>query len=223
MGSKLHYTTTSPLLLSILKKLMESREFNAFRLVGGTALSLHRGHRLSVDIDLFTEAPYGSIDFDALDHFLRNNWHYVDTTGIVPVGMGKPYFVGLDKDDCIKLDLYYTDAFITDFHLIDGIRFASVDEIVAMKIDVIGRGGRKKDFWDLHEIMNDYSLAEMLALHKLRYPYIHNSLHLINKFTDFSQADTDFDPICLRNKHWEIIKLDLIEFVNSAKSGLLVR
>jgi len=221
MGSRLHYTTTSPQLLSILKKLMESSGFNEFRLVGGTALSLHKGHRLSVDIDLFTDAAYGSINFETLEKYLRDNWPYVDTTDIIPVGMGKPYFVGLNKDDCIKLDLYYTDEFINNFQLVDGIRLASIDEIVAMKVDVIGRGGRKKDFWDMHELMNDYSLVKMLALHKLRYPFIHNNQHLINKFTDFSQADTDFDPICLRKKHWEIIKLDLMEFVNSAKSGLI--
>ena len=216
MGSRLHYTTTSPQLLSILKKLMESREFDAFRLVGGTALSLHKGHRLSLDIDLFTDAAYGSINFETLEKYLRDNWPYVDTTDSIPVGMGKPYFVGLNKDDCIKLDLYYTDKFINNFQLVDGIRLASMDEIVAMKVDVIGRDGRKKDFWDVHELMNDYSLAEMLELHKSRYPFAHDRQHLLFKFTDFSQADYDFDPVCLRKKHWEIIKLDLIEFVNSA-------
>jgi len=217
MGSKLHYTTTSPQLLSILKKLMESREFDAFRLVGGTALSLHKGHRLSVDIDLFTDAAYGSINFETLEKYLRDNWPYVDTTDSIPVGMGKPYFVGLNKDDCIKLDLYYTDDFIDDFQLIDGIRLATMDEIVAMKVDVIGRDGRKKDFWDVHELMNDYSLAEMLELHKSRYPFAHDRQHLIFKFTDFSQADYDFDPVCLRKQHWEIIKLELLEFVDSSQ------
>jgi len=68
MGNKLYYNTTSPLLLSILKKLMESKEINPFRLVGGTALSLHRGHRLSVDIDLFADARYSSIDFEAINY-----------------------------------------------------------------------------------------------------------------------------------------------------------
>jgi predicted nucleotidyltransferase component of viral defense system len=217
MGSRLHYTTTSPQLLSILKKLMESREFDAFRLVGGTALSLHKGHRLSVDIDLFTDAAYGSINFETLEKYLRNNWQYVDTTDIVPISMGKSYFIGTDKDDCIKLDLYYTDDFIDDFQLIDGIRLASMDEIVAMKVDVIGRDGRKKDFWDVHELMNDYSLAEMLELHKSRYPFAHDRQHLLFKFTDFSQADYDFDPVCLRKQHWEIIKLELLEFVDSSQ------
>jgi Nucleotidyl transferase AbiEii toxin, Type IV TA system len=58
MESELHYNTTNQHLLSILKTLMAAKEFNAFRLVGGTALSLLRGHRESIDIDLFSDAPY---------------------------------------------------------------------------------------------------------------------------------------------------------------------
>ena len=42
-----------------------------------------------------------------------------------------------------------------DIVLMDNIRLASVAEIIAMKIDVIIRTGRKKDFWDIHEIIFD--------------------------------------------------------------------
>jgi hypothetical protein len=35
---------------------------------------------------------------------------------------------------------------------LDNIRMATSEEITAMKIDVILRGGRKKDFWDVHEL-----------------------------------------------------------------------
>ncbi len=45
---------------------MEAEIFKDFRLVGGTALSLKIGHRISVDIDLFSDAEYGTIDFDAI-------------------------------------------------------------------------------------------------------------------------------------------------------------
>ena len=51
--------------------------------------------------------------------------------------MGKSYFVGNNKDDCVKLDLFYTDRFIREILLIDDIRLATVEEIIAMKIDVI--------------------------------------------------------------------------------------
>ncbi|WP_313189426.1 nucleotidyl transferase AbiEii/AbiGii toxin family protein [Sphingobacterium sp.] len=50
---------------------MNSTVFNSFRLVGGTALSLQLGHRESVDIDLFCDDSYGSIDFKSIDEFCR--------------------------------------------------------------------------------------------------------------------------------------------------------
>jgi hypothetical protein len=79
MIDKLYYNTVSPLLLSVLKTLMDAKELETFRLVGGTALSLYKGHRISTDIDLFTDESYGSIDFDAIDSYLRAVYPYVET------------------------------------------------------------------------------------------------------------------------------------------------
>jgi hypothetical protein len=47
-----YFNTVSPLLKTILENLMQAKEFESFRLVGGTALSLYYGHRMSEDIDL---------------------------------------------------------------------------------------------------------------------------------------------------------------------------
>ena len=52
----LYWNTVSALLKDSLLLLMQAEELNEFRLVGGTALSLQLGHRMSVDIDLFTDA-----------------------------------------------------------------------------------------------------------------------------------------------------------------------
>jgi hypothetical protein len=60
---KMYWNTVTPLLKIILIELMNEPLFNKFRLVGGTALSLQIGHRMSVDIDLFTDYEYGSVDF----------------------------------------------------------------------------------------------------------------------------------------------------------------
>jgi hypothetical protein len=108
--------------------------------------------------------------------------------------------------------LFYTDPFIDQEVIVDNIRMATVEEIIAMKLDVVARMGRKKDFWDIHELKYDYSIAEMFALHEKRYPYTHDRALLINNFTDFSKADDDFEPDCLLGKHWELIKLDIIEY-----------
>ena len=212
MESKLHYNTTSHQLLGILKTLMAAMEFNAFRLVGGTALSLLRGHRESNDIDLFSDASYDSIDFRAIYTFLCNTFSYVDTNDYKVVGLGNSYYIGSTEEDCVKLDLFYTDKFIQNIILIDGIRLATVEEIIAMKIDVISRSGRKKDFWDIHELIDDYSIDKMLDLHKQRNPYTHDSDQIKRNFSNFEYADNDFDPICLKGKYWEIIKLDIIDF-----------
>ena len=72
MAFSLVYKTVTPLLLSVLKTLMKAEEFREFRLVGGTGLSLYRGHRESVDIDLFTDAVYGSINFDRIINVFEN-------------------------------------------------------------------------------------------------------------------------------------------------------
>lgn len=87
-------------------------------------------HRRSVDIDLFTDAPYGSIDFDAIDHFLHAHFPYVDASfGALP-GMDRSYLVGTDQDNSIKPDAYYsTDLFLQPPHEEDGIRLATIDDM----------------------------------------------------------------------------------------------
>lgn len=215
MPENLHWETVTPLLKDALTKVMEAEVFQSFRLVGGTSLSLQLGHRLSVDIDLFTDAEYGSIDFKRIDNFLRATFPYVSdpTEGII--AMGTSYFTGNSSEETVKLDVYYTDPFIQSLLEIGTYRLATIEEIIAMKIDIVQRKGRKKDFWDLHELITTYTPAKMIALHALRYPYNHDEQLIKTNFTDFTEADDDFEPICLRGKHWELIKFDLINAVRS--------
>ncbi|WGF91547.1 nucleotidyl transferase AbiEii/AbiGii toxin family protein [Aequorivita marisscotiae] len=217
----LHYNTVSNLLRNCLLQLMTAKEFNSFRLVGGTSLSLQIGHRESVDIDLFSDVPYGTIDFEEITAYLQAHFPYVDHLDIAPA-IGKSYFIGKNENNAVKLDVYHTDTFIEPLLLIDTIRLASVPEIIAMKIDVVQRGGRKKDFWDLHALFDNYTIEQMLALHKQRHPYTHDATLILQNFIDFSQADDDFDPICLLGKYWEFIKDDIvtnIEAFRNTKNG----
>lgn len=213
----LHYQTVSKLLNDSLQTVMSSDVFADFRLVGGTALSLQLGHRLSIDLDFFSDAEYGSIDFAAIDNFLDNTFSYVDDNRNIPPAMGKSYMVGTDAEQLIKLDVYYTDAFIRPALIADGIRMATPEEITAMKLDVVQRGGRKKDFWDLHELLNYFAIPDMLQLHAERYPYTHDRALIIQNFTDFTLADDDLNPECLRGKYWEFIKDDLETAVAAVK------
>jgi hypothetical protein len=44
----------TPALLSIAQALVTAPELSSFRIVGGTGVALHIGHRTSVDIDFFS-------------------------------------------------------------------------------------------------------------------------------------------------------------------------
>jgi len=160
-----------------------------------------------------TVTPILRVDFDIIDKFLQEQFPYVDTSfGLLP-GMGRSYLVGSDRENNIKLDVFYsTDKFIHPAHEEDGIRLAAIDDIVAMKIDVISRGGRKKDFWDLRELLDDYSVQEMLTWHKKRTEYTHDEIQIRKNLTDFTKADEDYDPICLKGHYWEFIKEDIEEW-----------
>ena len=63
--------TVSSQLLESLVVLMEMKTIKTHRLVGGTALALQIGHRISVDIDLFSDDKndYGEIQEELYEKF----------------------------------------------------------------------------------------------------------------------------------------------------------
>ena len=54
--------TVEPGTLELLKRLMSIPALEQFYLVGGTALALQLGHRISIDLDLFTTEPFDKSD-----------------------------------------------------------------------------------------------------------------------------------------------------------------
>ncbi|MDX1774872.1 nucleotidyl transferase AbiEii/AbiGii toxin family protein [Oceanihabitans sediminis] len=211
----LHLNTVSDLLWKSLNTLMTIKEFNSFRLVGGTSLSLQQGHRESIDIDLFSDAEYGSIDFNRLEEILNDEFPYVVTSSVGEVVFGRSYFVGEDEHNALKLDIYYTDPFAFPIVEEGNIRLASNQEIAAMKFEVIANGGRKKDFWDIHELLDVFTLEQMLDFYEKRNPYGATREELLEQCLDFSLAEDDLTPNCYKDKVWELIKLDIEEEVKS--------
>lgn len=206
----LRLETISPQLLEALLLLMKCQLFDSFKLVGGTALSLYRGHRRSIDIDLFTDAQYGSIDFFEIEAFLKKKFPVVDCNSLQPSPFGNTYFIGEHPNQLIKLDLFYTDHFCFAHNEYDVIRIANSRDILAMKLELIASGGRKKDFWDVYEFLNCFSLKEMIEFHKLKYQFGHSEEQIKSGLVNFSIADDDLDPVCLKGYYWELIKLDFV-------------
>lgn len=85
-----------------------------------------------------------------------------------------------------------------------------------MKLEAVINRGSKKDYWDLHEILDYYTLIEILELYRKKYPY--NTLeNLAENLLLFDRAEDDFDPICLKGKYWDLVKWDIENIVNEYK------
>ncbi len=54
----LHHSAIHKETLELLKSLMQQDFLIDFNLAGGTALALQIGHRISIDIDLFTDKEF---------------------------------------------------------------------------------------------------------------------------------------------------------------------
>lgn len=208
---EIYRDTVTHTLWEVLKELMIWKEIEPFRLVGGTSLSLLLGHRKSVDIDLFTDAPYKSLNFSFIEKKIKETFSFVADNHSGLTVIGKSFFVGNSEEDLVKVDFFYTDTFVFPIIEYENIRLSSLEEIAAMKMEVIGHQGRKKDFWDIHELLEKFSLNEIMRFYVKRYPYNYTTDELLKKLIDFELADKDFDPICMKDKTWELIKLDLEE------------
>jgi predicted nucleotidyltransferase component of viral defense system len=148
----LHKETVEPSTLGLLIELMNLNELEQFRLVGGTALSLLFGHRTSIDLDLFTDEP---IDSELIINKLFTTYPTFSFQGIKS---SRLFFTYINN---VKVDFVHTfEKFTFTGDVQEGIRFASLEEIIALKLNAIAGRGAKKDFWDLHELLNHFTFDQ---------------------------------------------------------------
>ena len=214
---RLYYNTVSTSLLSILRRLMSAEVLNDFRLVGGTALALQRGHRMSVDIDLFTDLDYADMPVADMRKYLEKEFPvHRGTESMDMPANGYHIFLSEGQEPPIKVDFFYTEPFIFPAIEEDGLRIADQREIAAMKLGVIGNQiYRQKDYWDVHDLLEDYSLSEMIQWALQRDPYsftkedIIKGLQQVNQVEESPMGIVSLKPL----SYWELKVLDLIEEV----------
>jgi len=195
----LQIKAVEPNTLSLLKELMLIPELNNFCLVGGTALALKFGHRISVDLDLFSDkAP----DFKLVHLTLKK--HFGEKYRYEELKINFAHFCYIDN---IKVDLvHYPYSQIKETEIITGIRMYSNIDIAAMKINAIPGRGVKKDFYDLARLLQEFSLKEIIDFHKEKYQEQMLLISIPNALVYFEDADLSNDPISLINSSWENVK-----------------
>ena len=156
----LHKETIAPATLELLKSLMNDDDLPDFRLVGGTALALQLGHRVSVDLDLFTNTPF---DVENCQAILQNKYRFIPTYIQYQTLKGD---IGNVKIDCIAHQYPWIKPALEE----EDIRLASLEDICAMKLNAIaGNGTRLKDFIDIAWLSSKFSFNEMLGFYAQKY------------------------------------------------------
>lgn len=66
--------------------------------------------------------------------------------------------------DNVKVDfVYHPHPLIRPLQEPEGIRMFSTEDIMAMKIQAILGRGRKKDFWDIAELLDHYTISDFVG------------------------------------------------------------
>ena len=166
-------------------------------LAGGTALALHLGHRLSVDLDFFTQQEF---DEKTLSGELNQLPEYKEE--------GNAWRTVWGKIAETRFSLfYYQYPLIKKTITFEGIQILKKEDIAAMKIHALEDRGAKRDFVDLYFLAKEFSLEQMLKFYDQKYGVLKDHLYIILRSLDyFQEAEIDKMPEMLIPVSWEEVK-----------------
>jgi predicted nucleotidyltransferase component of viral defense system len=198
----LHLETVEPSTFSLLEDLLRIPEFKDYALVGGTALSLLYGHRISIDLDLFSNNPLPNEQIvDALKNKFNEKFE---------IRTSNPRFGVFCFINDVKVDIVNNPhVYLKPFSSIQNIRMYSIEDIIAMKVQAVLGRGKKKDFWDIAELLNHYSLENFIEFHTQKYKSQNLLISIPHALTYFSDADESEDPVSLKGQTWESVKSEI--------------
>lgn len=197
--------TIHPNTLELLKQLASQPELSQTRLVGGTALALQYGHRQSIDLDFFGVLPE---DKEELLEMMSRVGNMIVTNRTKMIVQAVINQVKVDFVD------YSRYPWIDEPVQGDGFVLASDKDIAAMKVNaIIGRGTRK-DFIDLFVLLQHYSLTEIMAFYKQKYPEFSEYRALLS-MTYFEDAEMQDMPKMFIDTSWKEMKKAIIMAVKA--------
>lgn len=190
-----------------LESLKNTSFVRNYYLAGGTALSLHFGHRFSNDLDFFSQNP-------ASPETIRAELAKLGNLEIIQNDEGT--FNGILNDSKLSFFVYPYDLLdsLLDF---GGVGVADVADIACMKIDAISSRGTKRDFIDLYFICRKFKPIEgLLELYSKKYRKVKfNKLHLVKSLVYFDEAEGDIMPEMIEKVDWEEVKKFFLEKVKN--------
>jgi hypothetical protein len=189
----------TPQAWALLPRLAPTLGRHRFILAGGTSLALHLGHRVSVDLDFFSEKE---VLPDLLVGELR-------TAHLDPEVMQlSPGTLSVMMEGARVSFLQYPYRFVDAPQPYEGLRVASVLDVAAMNLVAIAQRSARRDFVDLYVILQQTPFRSVAARAVQRYGAAFIEPVVIGKgLTWFEDADGEPDPQYLSQPlRWDDVK-----------------
>lgn len=197
----------SPRQLDFLAVINKNSEITKkFYWTGGTVLSeFYLHHRLSEDIDLFSENE--EVDQEAIEIFLKQNAPILKAKDIQRsqfLGLFSYQLIYTDKES-LKVDFnYYPFPRIEKGRKFKNIEIDSIRDIAVNKIHTIATRPRSRDFIDVYFITQKekYTLGQLLADAKVKFDWHIDPLDLGSQLMKASDVK-DYPRMLKKINHQE--------------------
>ena len=158
---------------------------------GGTAIAVHLGHRVSRDLDFFYH--HAALDLDQIAATLAAAGRFAVTLrapGTLNGVFSKTKVQFLHADEGAPQNLIVTPA------KVEGLRIAALEDLIAMKLKVVGDRGELRDYFDLMAIeqQTGRTVEEGLSLFLARFAptYPQQALgHIVRGLGYFDDVEPD--------------------------------
>ncbi|MDP8981336.1 MAG: nucleotidyl transferase AbiEii/AbiGii toxin family protein [Acidobacteriota bacterium] len=193
-----HPEVVTPATLTTLSVLHNKGLLTGTYLAGGTALALHLGHRLSVDLDFFINELF---DQEAMLQRIQE----VPEFSLVAKA---PHTLHANIQGTKVSFLGYQYPLLFPLVLFMGVPVADARDIACMKISAIASRGTKRDFIDLYLAASQYGLGHLFDLFQRKYVKTgYSRLHILKSLAFFDDAEKDPMPHMLVPMNWQAVKL----------------
>lgn len=183
---------------AIIEKVAAMESIKPYILAGGTALAMQIGHRKSEDLDFMmwrkskTEKP--EVDWTAIEKELKEKIGEIENFNML--GFDQIEFIASG----VKFSFYVSDNYCPvsePVPYLGNIRLADIYSIMAMKIEVMLRRTKMRDYYDIYSILKEgYDISKGIEAARRYSQHKLNSKNIVMMLlSDRFMSDENFEHV----------------------------
>lgn len=194
-----HLETISREMLGVIQQVGKQLYSKRFYLGGGTAIALQLGHRVSEDLDFFSEED--ELLGDSRNEIIST---FGDVDALITSTTGTLVFTAHN----VRTGFFgYGYPLMDDKLEFENVHVASLLDLGLMKLDALAGRASRKDFFDIYFLAQQVPLEKLLAQAAKKFPRFSNfALNAIENLVYFDYVEGQDSPALLRHVEWEQVK-----------------